>query len=296
MVHPRAAATVTARGCPSLPRRGPAAAAVPPLLQQPQPSRPPPKPICMSLQDACAAAKHALQGGPQHSAPSSVPLAPSGTQTARPNTPNTPTQGAMPLRRGSAGSNAGSHASAAVSADAAASLSGRQAASAAGDAVVETTAQLLRRADGSTQPLPGDIAMRGTVRTRSRVQTNMEPHYLPPVPMSAAQMVSQRLNRPSGRCCGPWITLAQSMPLPLQVRRPGARPQQWRCMVPVSGSSGTGSHPDVALRLPDQQPAKRPKREAASARPPAARQWEWESLGGPAVAALCRAAFPDFVA
>jgi hypothetical protein len=170
VAHERAAATVMARGCPSLPSRGPPAAAVAPPLQQPHLSRPPPKPICMSLQDACAAAKQALHSGPQQSAPCSVPLAPSSTQTARPNTPNTPTQGAMPLRRGSAGSNAGSHASAAVSADAAASLSGRQAAGAAGDAVVETTAQLLRRADGSTQPLPGDIAMRGTVRVGRLVQ------------------------------------------------------------------------------------------------------------------------------
>lgn len=67
--------------------------------------------------------------------------------------------------------------------------------------------------------------------------------------------------------------------------------------LPKGSKGGRGSKPNVALRSPDEQPAKRRKVAAAPAELPAAaapRQWEWQVLGGPAAAALCRA-FTGFV-
>lgn len=83
----------------------------------------------------------------------------------------------------------------------------------------------------------------------------------------------------------------------MQVRREGGRPQQWRCIVVLPRGSGRGVTSDVVLRaVPSQPPpAKRRRVAPAESAPPPERQFEWQRMGGPAAAALSRAACTDIV-
>lgn len=150
--------------------------------------------IHLTLREACAAAKAGLRASSQVSSPAMPPETHAqhghAAQTGHAVRPNTPSSGGqhpgtpppkaatLPLRGGSASASEAGSAAHSMRGDAVMPGGGLQlgGADAAGQQQQRTTAQLLRRVDGSVGPLPADLAMRGTVRIVHTVCTLTYPH------------------------------------------------------------------------------------------------------------------------